>query len=109
MAWNKHKGSQACYHTKRRARHVIRHIERLTWETLTCKAKQRRERYAVIKPNIMTMYTQTWLHPNKSPKGMGATKQASDPKDQQATNPLRQNKQEHDKGLDLSKQAWIQT
>ena len=41
--------------------------------------------------------------------GMGATKQASDPKDQQATNLLRQNKQEHGKGLDLRKQAWIQT
>ena len=41
--------------------------------------------------------------------GTGATKQASDPKDQQATNLLRQNKQEHGKGLDLRKQAWFQT
>ena len=41
---SKHKGSKACYHTKRRGKHVIKHIERLTWVTLTCKAKQRRKK-----------------------------------------------------------------
>ena len=38
-----HKGSKACYHTKGKGKHVIRHLERLTWETLTCKAKQKRK------------------------------------------------------------------
>ena len=53
------------------------------------------------------MYSHTWLHPNKPPKGTDATKQVSGPKDQQVINPQRENKQEHGKGLDLSKQAWI--
>ena len=41
-------------------------------------------------------------------KGTYATKQASGPKDQQTTNPQRENGQEHGRGLDLSKQAWTQ-
>ena len=41
---SKHKGSKACYHTKRRGKHVIRHIEGVTCEILTCNAKKRRER-----------------------------------------------------------------
>ena len=39
---------------------------------------------------------------------MDATKQASGPKDHYATNPYRENKQEHVKRLELSKQAWFQ-
>ena len=44
--------------------------------------KQRRERHAANMLNITKMYPYTWLHPNKPPKGMDATKQASGPKDQ---------------------------
>ena len=36
--------SKACFHTKQKGKHVIKHIERLTWVTLTCKAKQRRKK-----------------------------------------------------------------
>ena len=43
------------------------------------------------------MYPHTWLHPNKPPKETGVTKQASGPKDHQATNLSRENKQEHSK------------
>ena len=71
---------QACYHTKGKGKHVIRHIKRLTWETLTCKAKQRRERLVTSVPNITRMYSQAWLHPNKPQKGTDATKEVSGPK-----------------------------
>ena len=63
---------------------------------------------AKSKPNITRMYSHIWLHPNKPPKGMDATKQASGPKDHYATNPYRENKQEHVKRLELSKQARFQ-
>jgi len=49
------------------------------------------------KPNITKMCPHTWLHLSKPPKGTYATKQIGGPKDQQATNPQRENKQEHGK------------
>ena len=41
---SEHEGSKACYHTKGKGEHVIRHTEGLTWETLTRKARQMRKK-----------------------------------------------------------------
>ena len=80
--------SKACFHTKQKGKHVIKHIERLTWGTLTCKAKQRRkkgkrqasqtsQRCIFTQGCIQTSQQMGWMQPNN----------ASGPKDQQATNP----------------------
>ena len=71
------------------------------------QTKQRGERQAASKPNITKMYSPTWLHPNKPPKGTDTTKQTKWPQRSTSTNPQKENKQEHGKGLDLRKQAWI--
>ena len=54
-----------------------------------------------------------WLYESKPPEGTDATKQASGPKDQQATNPQMENKQEQGKepiskqtSMDLKQRAW---
>ena len=102
-----HEGSKTCYHTKGKGKHVKSTTP--TRETLICKAKQKERKASHKQANITKMYSHTWSHPNKPPKGMDATKQIVWPQRLTSTNPQRENKQEHGKGLDLSKQAWIQT
>ena len=75
-----------------------------------------RKRQVASKPNITKMCPHTWLHLSKPPKGTYATKQIGGPKDQQATNPRRENKQEHGKeprskqiSMDLRQKAWTRT
>ena len=83
-----HKASKAAhYHTKGKGKHVIKHLKRLRYETLTWKSKQMRVRQAASKPNIMKIYSYTWLYPNKPSNVTNATKQASGPKDHQTINP----------------------
>ena len=72
-----------------------------------------RVRQAASKPNIMKIYSYTWLYPNKPSNVTNATKQASGPKDQQATNPQMETKQEQGKepiskqtSMDLKQRAW---
>ena len=62
---SKHKGSQASYHTKGRAKHVKSTTP--TRETLICKAKQKERKASHKQANITKMYSHTWSHPNKPP------------------------------------------
>ena len=91
---NEHKGSKARYHTKGKGKHVVRQIESLTRETLTCKASKGEKGKQQANQHHKDLLSQTWLRPNKPPKRYACNQTSKWPKDQQATNPQRENKQE---------------
>ena len=91
---NGHKGSKACYHTKGKGKHVVRQIESLTRETLTCKASKGEKGKRQANQHHKDLLSQIWLHSNKPPKGYACNQTSKWPKDIQATNPQRENKQE---------------
>ena len=56
------------------------------------------------KPNITKMYSQAWLHPNKPPKGVDATKQSKWPQ-RPTSNKYTKGKQARTKQMPRSKQT----